>query len=136
MGPGTSFKPVLADLVDDPKRVVFLTGKLYYDLIKEHNARGLDDKVAFVRIEELSPFPFEEVQDVLDDYSGAEYFWVQEEPRNQGAWGFVKERLESLTGSGKVKYVGRKESPLPAPGVGKLYKKQQEEVLKAPFLGL
>ncbi|KAF8914757.1 dehydrogenase E1 and transketolase domain-containing protein 1 [Mucidula mucida] len=117
MGPGTSFQPVLSDDVSNPERIIFLTGKIYYDLIKERHTRGLDGKVAFVRIEELSPFPFEEVRDVLQRYGGkAECFWLQEEPRNQGAWGY--------------------ESALPAPGVGKLYKKQQEEVLGSAFMGL
>ncbi|KAF9019090.1 dehydrogenase E1 and transketolase domain-containing protein 1 [Hymenopellis radicata] len=139
MGPGTSFQPVLADDVPNPERIVFLTGKIYYDLIKERHARGLDDKVAFVRIEELSPFPFEAVQDVFQGYGGkAECFWLQEEPRNQGAWGYVRERIEDVMAvDGKrVGYLGRKESALPAPGVGKLYKKQQEEVLASAFMGL
>ncbi len=137
MGPGTSFQPVLSDDVSNPERIIFLTGKIYYDLIKERHTRGLDGKVAFVRIEELSPFPFEEVRDVLQRYGGkAECFWLQEEPRNQGAWGYVRERIEDVMDGKRLSYLGRKESALPAPGVGKLYKKQQEEVLGSAFMGL
>ncbi|PPQ70860.1 hypothetical protein CVT26_014083 [Gymnopilus dilepis] len=142
---GTQFQPVLADPVTDKstaKRVVLLSGKVYYDLIKERQTRGLDDVVAFVRIEELAPFPFHKLQDVLKEYSNAqEYVWLQEEPKNQGAFSHAAGRVASVLAQiGRetrgVKYVGRKESPLPAPGVGKLYQAQQRAVLDAAFAGI
>ncbi|TFK59686.1 dehydrogenase E1 and transketolase domain-containing protein 1 [Pluteus cervinus] len=141
MQPGTSFQPVLADPLVDPsevQRVVLLSGKLYYELIKERKDRGLDDKVAFIRIEELSPFPFEELGEVLQKYTSAEeWYYVQEEPRNQGAYLHINARiggvLEKVGVSERLVYVGRKESALPAPGIGKLYKKQQKEIIDAIF---
>ncbi|OBZ67945.1 putative 2-oxoglutarate dehydrogenase E1 component DHKTD1, mitochondrial [Grifola frondosa] len=86
--PGSHFHPVLDDPGIDKsrvKRIVCLSGKLYYDLIKERQKRQLDN-LAFVRIEELCPFPFEGLLRVLTQYGNAgEIIWLQEEPRNQGA---------------------------------------------------
>ncbi|KAJ4473013.1 dehydrogenase E1 and transketolase domain-containing protein 1 [Lentinula aciculospora] len=141
--PGTSFKPVLPDPIGNEstaKRVIVLSGKIYYDLIKERKERGLDDSVSFVRLEELAPFPFQELRSVLKAYPKAalkEIFYLQEEPRNQGAWTHAKDRIDWVSkdmglDSG-VSYKGRKESALPAPGVGKLYREQQQKVIEATF---
>ncbi|KAF7314353.1 2-oxoglutarate dehydrogenase E1 component mitochondrial [Mycena kentingensis (nom. inval.)] len=138
--PGTTFQPVLPDPannVSSAKRVVLLTGKLYYDLVKEREARSLNDKVAFVRVEELAPFPFAELRAVLDEYSpDAEVVWLQEEPQNQGAYPHVAPRIESLLGGRRMAYKGRKSSALPAPGIGKLYQVQQQAVIESAFEGL
>ncbi|SJL03317.1 related to Probable 2-oxoglutarate dehydrogenase E1 component DHKTD1 homolog, mitochondrial [Armillaria ostoyae] len=141
----TSFRPVLADPYDNAStasRIIILSGKIYYDLLKERQARGLDANIALVRLEELSPFPFAELATVLEGYTSArEFFYLQEEPRNQGAFGHVKERimwvLKEMVGAGDVElvYKGRKESPLPAPGIGKLYQAQQRTVLESAFEG-
>ncbi|OSD05011.1 dehydrogenase E1 and transketolase domain-containing protein 1 [Trametes coccinea BRFM310] len=141
---GTRFRPVL----DDPaisdhgavSRVVCLTGKLYYDLVKERQKRQLAGKVAFVRVEELSPFPFQSVLDVLSRYDGAkEIFWLQEEPRNQGAWSHVEPRLNAVLerlGRSEALIKGRKEDAVPAPGIASLYAAQQKRVIDAAFDGL
>ncbi|KAF8879401.1 dehydrogenase E1 and transketolase domain-containing protein 1 [Infundibulicybe gibba] len=133
MEPGTSFQPVLSDPLANEmtvERVVILSGKIYYELIKERQARGLDERVAFVRIEELAPFPFSHLEKVLATYnSHAEFVYLQEEPRNQGAY-------THLGYTPVVKYLGRKESALPAPGIGKLYAEQQREVIEQAFRGL
>ncbi|TFK38288.1 Transketolase, pyrimidine binding domain-containing protein [Crucibulum laeve] len=142
--PGTQFQPVLADPIADPvkvRRVVLLTGKIYYDLVKERQARGLNDDVAFVRIEELAPFPFTELKEVLKMYKKSkECFWLQEEPRNQGAYTHVSPRIETLLKAlghrGGVVYKGRKESATPAPGIGKIYQAQQKAVIECAFEGL
>lgn len=143
---GTRFQPVLDDPIADPskvKRVVLLSGKIFYDLIKERQARGLDDAIALVRIEELSPFPYRELTDVLGRYKGVnlkEVCYLQEEPRNQGAYGHVVSRMGwvfgELGGDGKmlVRYLGRRESAVPAPGVGRLYARQQKEVVDSAFV--
>lgn len=148
MSPGSHFMPVLTDLsVADPdkvKRVAFLTGKLYYDLVKARTQHSSSERVAFVRVEELSPFPFHAVKQELQKYRNAqEVVWVQEEPRNQGAWGFVEGRLRSTLAEvgndklgGEVRYVGRKEAAIPAPGVAKLYKSEQQAVIVGAFEGL
>lgn len=142
--PGTRFKPVLDDPIASPKvveRVIFLTGKIYYDLVKQRESLGLNDPVALIRIEELSPFPFYELRDTLQAYTGAKGFiWLQEEPRNQGAWTHVAGRIESvLEGLGhplRVVFIGRRESSVPVTGVASVYAAQQKEILAAAFQSL
>jgi probable 2-oxoglutarate dehydrogenase E1 component DHKTD1 len=146
LGLQTAFQPVLGDPIlneDTAKRVVLLSGKIYYDLVKERLARGLDGRVSFVRIEELSPFPFAELGLVLARLHAAnEFFWLQEEPRNQGAYSHVSCRIDSVLESlghgktGRVTYRGRKESAVPAPGIGCIYTKQQRSIIDAAFKGL
>lgn len=141
---GTSFQPVLADPIakaETAERVVLMSGKIYYDLIKERESLGLVDRVAFVRIEELSPFPFEELKNTLKTYTNAtEFFWLQEEPRNQGAWTHVSSRLGNVLAGlgheGAVVYRGRKEAAMPAPGISRIYASQQKQVLSSAFEGI
>lgn len=108
MAPGTCFQPVLKDasIQNDAQveKVVFLSGKFYYDLVKERQARGLDDKVALVRVEELSPFPKDALTKEIQKYSGAqEFVWCQEEPQNAGAYAFMAPRLAQLLPENKVR---------------------------------
>lgn len=146
LAPGTRFRPVLDDpSVADPSkvdRVILLTGKLYYDLVKERQARKLDDQVSLIRIEELAPFPFDELEATLKRYTHAKSVrWVQEEPKNQGAFTHVEPRINSLlldrlkVGK-RVVYRGREEYSVPAPGIGKVYAAQQEKVFRDAFDGL
>jgi len=143
---GSRFKPVLDDpsMADPSKveRVILLTGKLYYDLVKERQARKLDERVTLIRIEELAPFPFDELEATLRRYTHAKSIhWVQEEPKNQGAFTHVEPRINSLlldrlkVGK-RVVYRGREEYSVPAPGIGKIYAAQQEKVMKDAFDGL
>ncbi|KAI6039566.1 thiamine diphosphate-binding protein [Pisolithus marmoratus] len=147
MLPGTKFHPVIPDITptNTVERVILMSGKLYYDLVKERAARNLDERVAIIRIEELAPFPFAELTDVLRPYTSngmnrIEWTWVQEEPKNQGAWGHVKDRLavvlRALGSDGHVKYVGRREDAVPAPGIGETYRVQQKAVMDGAFSGL
>ncbi|KAI7877160.1 hypothetical protein K492DRAFT_134371 [Lichtheimia hyalospora FSU 10163] len=102
MGAGTSFQPVLDDpaCTEDPgsvEKVVFVSGKLYYDLAKERAAKGLDNQIALVRLEELCPFPRDQIEQVLNNYYGArDFVWCQEEPQNAGAYSFIAPRLTQL----------------------------------------
>ncbi|KAJ7902341.1 Transketolase, pyrimidine binding domain-containing protein, partial [Mycena leptocephala] len=147
--PGTSFQPALRDPVENTssaRRVVLMAGKIYYDLLKERQARSLEKEVAFIRLEELAPFPFVELREVLKDYDAVEeVMWLQEEPKNQGAFTHVSSRIDLLLSelasrsSGKpdqVVYRGRKESALPAPGIGKMYGAQQKALIESAFEGL
>ena len=141
METGTRFQPILIDPLADKleaKRVVLLSGKVYYEVVKERQSRNLNDAVALVRIEELAPFPFRELEETLRLYQNAtEYMWLQEEPRNQGAYPHVADRISSvlqrMEKNANLGYVGRRESSIPAPGVGKLYKAQQQKVVEGPF---
>jgi probable 2-oxoglutarate dehydrogenase E1 component DHKTD1 len=107
MGPGTSWQPVLADSYfesnpqsrDSVTRVCFVSGKIYYDLIKEREARNKNNDIAFLRVEELNPFPVKEIQAELSKFTNSkEYYWVQEEPQNMGAYTFMAPRLELVIG--------------------------------------
>jgi 2-oxoglutarate dehydrogenase E1 component len=126
------FRPVL----DDPqgaekrqgvRRLVFCTGKVYYDLA----AKELPDHVAVVRVEELYPWPHEAVARIVDDYPGvAEVAWVQEEPKNQGAWSFVAPRLRVSTGNALViRYIGRTERASPAEGYASAHTEEQARIV-------
>ncbi|KAJ7259573.1 dehydrogenase E1 and transketolase domain-containing protein 1 [Mycena haematopus] len=141
--PGTSFQPVLRDPVGNTssaKRVVLMTGKIYYELLKERQTRSLDKEVAFIRLEELAPFPFAELKATLKDYSLVEQvIWLQEEPKNQGAFTHVASRVDSVLhdlGLNEMVYRGRKESAVPAPGIGKIYRAQQNAIIESAFEGL
>ena len=83
---------------------------------------------AVLRLEQFYPFPEKQIEKMLKPYKKVKVFtWVQEEPENMGAWFFVRERLERITGK-KLRYVGRKPSASPATGFPAIYKKQQEAI--------
>ncbi|NHR04003.1 2-oxoglutarate dehydrogenase E1 component [Chromobacterium haemolyticum] len=117
-----SFRPVIGDsVVQDAKkvkRVLLCAGQVYYDLAAARKERGLDDDIAIVRIEQLYPFPTEQVAAELARFPQArEVMWVQEEPRNQGAWYQIRHRLEGLLGAKQsLSFAGRPSSASPAVG--------------------
>ncbi|KAI8926452.1 thiamine diphosphate-binding protein [Entophlyctis helioformis] len=143
MAPGTTFLPVLPDpafptasAAAAVKRVIFVSGKLYYDLVKEREAQGKDADVALVRVEELSPFPTADLAAEVARFPNAtEHVWVQEESQNQGAYSFVAPRLQQLV-PGPLGYHGRAASAAPATGIGAVHKKEHEYVVKGAFAGL
>ena len=95
-GPGGAFQPVIANVHGAPVRQVLLcTGKIAYDLERQREARKLD-QVAIVRLEQLYPFPEVALAALFRNWGSAQFTWVQEEPRNLGAWNFVDRRLEAL----------------------------------------
>ena len=106
---------------------MFCCGKVYFDLQEERVKRGQED-VAIVRIEQLNPFPWEEVKAVLKRYDKVtEVFWVQEEPINMGSWDFTEPKLRKLLeGRLPVQYAGRKPSASTATGVIKLHLEELE----------
>jgi 2-oxoglutarate dehydrogenase E1 component len=136
-GPGTHFRRVLREtdgLVADTKvkRVVLCSGKVYFDLLEERRERGIDD-VAILRVEQLYPWPRDNLTRQLSRYTNADVIWCQEEPANMGAWTFALPRitfiLEELTGAKKTPrrplYVGRTASASPAAGSLGVHNKEQ-----------
>jgi 2-oxoglutarate dehydrogenase E1 component len=105
---------------------VFCSGKLYYDLIFEHKPQ-----IALVRVEELYPWPHEEVARIVDLYPGVtEVVWAQEEPKNMGAWSYVSPRLRVSTGNAMIlRYIGRPERASPAEGYASAHKAEQERIM-------
>jgi 2-oxoglutarate dehydrogenase E1 component len=129
------FQPVLDDRGTDPgqvRRVVLCSGKVYYDLLKAREDAKRHD-VALLRVERLYPFPAEELQATLARAPQAEIVWCQEEPRNMGAWRFVRERFldgEVAAGERVPRYAGRAASAAPAPGSLKVHLAEQEALVR------
>jgi 2-oxoglutarate decarboxylase len=112
-------------------RVVFCSGKLYYDLLAGREERKAE-QVALVRVEQLYPFAADQARDLLARYPAtAEVVWAQEEPRNMGAWRFIQEQLDPLLDATRreVRYVGRPESASPATGSGRRHQQEQSEIV-------
>jgi 2-oxoglutarate dehydrogenase E1 component len=115
------------------QRVVFCSGKVYFDLLKARRAASLRD-VALVRIEQLYPFPTQAYEAVLRRYPQLrEVVWCQEEPQNQGAWYSIRHRLEGPLHKDKhvLLYSGRQHAAAPATGIAKIHDKEQRELVDA-----
>jgi 2-oxoglutarate dehydrogenase E1 component len=128
---GNSDTQLVAD--DKIRRVVMCSGKVYYDLLEERDARGIDD-IYLLRLEQFYPFPAISMVKELERFKGAEMVWCQEEPKNQGAWTFIEPNIEwVLTRIGadhsRPRYVGRATSASPATGLASQHKAQQEALV-------
>ena len=142
---GSSFHRVLWDdaesgasatkLVPDDqiRRVVMCSGKVYFDLLEERDARGIED-VYILRVEQFYPFPALSMVKELSRFKGADFVWCQEEPKNQGAWTFIEPNIEWVLRRIKAqkkrpKYAGRAASASPATGLASQHKAQQEALV-------
>tara|TARA_B100001059_G_scaffold234286_1_gene276449 strand:+ start:5674 stop:8415 length:2742 start_codon:yes stop_codon:yes gene_type:complete len=123
-------------VIDDPKiknpdtveRVLFCTGKVFYDLAS-HCEKVEAGHAAIVRIEQMHPFPIDEVRKILDRYKGTKKFiWVQEEPRNMGAWTFINEQFSERLGV-QLNYVGRPDNDTPAVASTKMHATEQHRLV-------
>ncbi|MBN1301353.1 MAG: multifunctional oxoglutarate decarboxylase/oxoglutarate dehydrogenase thiamine pyrophosphate-binding subunit/dihydrolipoyllysine-residue succinyltransferase subunit [Melioribacteraceae bacterium] len=125
---------VLTDSDTGIKKIILTSGKVYYDLIKFKSLNSITD-TAIIRIEQLYPFPGMAIENLLSRYPTVKDIrWVQEEPKNMGAWYFIFPRLiELIKPKQKLLYVGRPESPSPASGSAKISTKQQEDLIKGAF---
>ncbi|MGD2029272.1 MAG: 2-oxoglutarate dehydrogenase E1 component [Desulfobacterales bacterium] len=126
-----SFQQVLddPDHLTNGNRILFCSGKIFYELLQKRRELKKRDTL-IIRLEQLYPFPEKQLKDVIKTYRKAKnYFWVQEEPENMGAWFFMGRRLEKLTGK-PVGYVGRNASASPATGFPNVYRKEQNAVIQ------
>ncbi len=123
--------PAMADGADSVERVVMCSGKIYYDLLTEAGKLGTG-RPALVRLEQLYSFPWTEMRAMLARYPKlTELVWVQEEPRNMGAWGYVEPKLRELAGSGiELSYVGRPERASPAEGYPAAHSAEQSRIIR------
>jgi 2-oxoglutarate dehydrogenase E1 component len=121
---------------DAVERVVFCSGKVYFDLLEARHARGMTN-VAIVRIEQLYPFPKDDFAAAVAAFPRAEeVIWCQEEPQNQGAWDQIKHRFHHLIEQGKRAYfVGRAASAAPAVGHRQVHVAQQEQLVDEALTG-
>ena len=130
-----TFQPAIPEIDNlDPskvKRVVFCSGKVYFDLLEQRRNNEQDD-VAIVRIEQLYPFPMDEVQAAIAQYTNVEDFvWCQEEPQNQGAWYCSQHNFRAAIPAGAdLKYAGRPASASPAVGYMSVHLKQQKALVE------
>ena len=117
---------------EDVTRVIFCSGKVYYDLIEAREVNDLSN-VAIVRIEQLYPFAIERYASILDSYPNiTDVVWCQEEPQNQGAWYQIRHRLqEPLSDQQELFYAGRSSAAAPASGIYKLHLQQQQALVEA-----
>jgi probable 2-oxoglutarate dehydrogenase E1 component DHKTD1 len=149
MQEGTTFQPVL-ECEHNPSpsattRLILCSGKHYYTLL-DHLSQSQNESLractSLIRIEELSPFPRAQLRDILGKYikNDVKVIWAQEEPENQGAWTFVKPRIEEVLrdsasgGTGiEVGYAGRKSGATVATAVGDWHKRELKEIVDDAF---
>ncbi|CAF0933708.1 unnamed protein product [Adineta steineri] len=139
MADGTHFLPVLTDNLskikinpEKIKRILFTSGKHYYTLNEERDKRKRDDLV-IIRLEELCPFPADELRQEIKKYKNAkDFIWCQEEHRNQGAWTFIRPRFENIVGT-HLKYAGRDVLGTPAVAIGEIHQQECAQLLKLAF---
>jgi 2-oxoglutarate dehydrogenase E1 component len=130
-----AFRPVLPEVEAEAapgvvRRVVFCSGKVYYELRAARRARG-EHRVALVRLEQLYPFPADAVRAELERYGdGVELVWCQEEPRNMGPWPVFDEWFSEAVGR-VPRYAGRKVAAAPATGFPELHKAEQAALIDA-----
>jgi 2-oxoglutarate dehydrogenase E1 component len=124
---------------EDINRVILCTGQVYAALTKFRADRGLDD-VAITRIEQLHPFPWEQLRENLDTYPNAKTIvWAQEEPLNAGAWSYTQPRIETLLNQTTfhdrkhVMYAGRNPSASVATGTKSSHVKEEMELLERAY---
>lgn len=129
---GGTFKELIDDDKADPElveKVVFVSGRLFYDLAKYKVEHGLSN-FALVRIEQLFPIPEKQITRVVEKYAKAtELLWVQDEPMNMGAWPFINRKLKHFD----FKVVARPESASPAVGLTEIHKQGLEKIMESVF---
>ncbi len=130
-------KEEISKKADKVKRVIACSGKVYYDLVKKREEKGIDD-VAILRVEQLYPFPHKVFAAELKKYPNAtDIVWCQDEPQNQGAWFFVQHYIhENMLDGQKLGYSGRAASASPAVGYSHLHQEQQKALVDGAFAKL
>ncbi|HTF04315.1 MAG TPA: 2-oxoglutarate dehydrogenase E1 component, partial [Bacteroidia bacterium] len=127
------FHEVIDDAAADVKKVqkvVFCSGKIYYDLI-EHREKIKSTDTAIVRVEQLYPLPVKQMQAVIAKYSNAvQHVWAQEEPENMGAWSFINRKFTVE----RLIYIGREEAASPATGFAKMHNAETYAIMDAVFM--
>ncbi len=113
------------------KRVLFCSGKIYYDLLAKQEELKSKDTV-IVRLEQLYPLPLKQLKKVFDTYKGAELRWVQEEPQNMGGWSYVLSYLRYLEGI-QMDVISRRSAASPATGFFKVHEKEQNDIVNKAF---
>lgn len=125
------FQETIGDSYANPKKVkkvLLCTGKIYYELYEKQQADKRDD-VAIIRIEQMHPFPKNQVNELLAQYGKAKTYWVQEEPFNMGAWTFLLRMYPEQ----KLEVIARRSSASPSTGFSKIHAQEQAEIIRRAF---
>lgn len=122
------FMEIIPDKIANPRRVLFCSGKIYYELNEYRKNEKIND-VAIVRVEQLYPFPEKEIRSIMAENPKAKFTWVQEEPVNMGAWSYVL----NIFRKDDMDFIARKPSSSPATGFKKVHDTQQSNIIKASF---
>ncbi len=132
----SEFKLIIDDQIQNKskiKRILVCTGKIYYELLKEKMDNEIED-VAIIRLEQIYPMDHEQFEHILGSYGNAsEFFWVQEEPKNMGAWNFFLTSLLEREYAPMFKYIGRKASASTATGSYKMHQVEQKAIISEAF---
>merc|ERR1740121_2655456 len=155
LGPDSRFQrmlderdPEIAANPDKVDRLVFCSGKIYYELVEKREELGLKN-VAIVTLEQIAPFPFDRVKAAMETYKNVDIgdgvhpgnvVWCQEEPKNMGAWSYCRPRFvttarEGLNHDMVMRYVGRRTAASPATGYAKVHTAEQNALVKAALMG-
>ena len=138
MAVGTSFSPVISDnLITGARKVLFCSGKVYYDLFERRESLAVKD-VAIVRLEEIYPFPEKQIEEIVKQNLQAKFVWCQEEHENGGAYSFVRNKIEKILKrteaiDKELLYVGRDESASTATGYMKFHTQELNKILENAF---
>lgn len=125
------FKEVIDDQFAEAgtvKKVLFCSGKIYFDLA-EHQQKNNKKDVAIIRLEQIYPLPYNQLDELYKKYNKATWFWVQEEPLNMGAASFLQMNLKSIN----FGVISRQASASTASGYAKVHKQEQEEIIETAF---
>ena len=133
----TAFQEILDDnefggKADDVERLIFCSGKVYYDLIAYRQEQAIDNAVV-IRVEQLYPYHEELVQKISSQYKNAtKYVWCQEEPQNMGSWSYINPLLAETFDS-RIRYAGRDGASSPAAGSKAQHKREQKMLVEEAF---
>jgi 2-oxoglutarate dehydrogenase E1 component len=133
-----TFRPVIDDpMVTNASRVIFCSGKIYWELLAEREKLG-ESSTAIVRLERFFPFPAQEFTDVVAKHPNANLLWVQDEPANQGAWPFIamatKGDGEDLLQGRTLRRVSRRATASPATGNHHVHEEEQKALIMEAFM--
>ncbi|QJC32468.1 2-oxoglutarate dehydrogenase E1 component [Enterobacteriaceae endosymbiont of Donacia dentata] len=133
----TSFQLIIDEIdkkinIKKIKRIIFCTGKIYYDLLEYRNSIK-NKNIILIRIEQLYPFPIKNLKKIISKYIQIKnYFWCQEEPMNQGAWMYIQDYFKNKLNH-NINYIGRKKSSSPSTGYFYIHKHQQKKIIYSVF---
>jgi 2-oxoglutarate dehydrogenase E1 component len=126
------FKELIDDTfiedTDQVRKVLFCSGKIYFELAERQQEENRRD-IAIIRLEQLYPLPYKQLEDLYKSYNKATWFWVQEEPLNMGAASFLQMNLKSIN----YGVISRQPSASTASGYNKVHQQEQNEIIETAF---